>query len=235
MFEDWEVDDDEDFNDAFTNGTTAFYSHSWGSKREGKIRSYFSWSDPSSVPLRIGVCGAGGTGKGEFSELLGRKLDIPVIHDIARTVYGMGHKLNKNADLLTEMLVWFGQQWEQLEYDEFVASGTMLDNLAYLNYFSDRLIGYDKLLTAMANVTNNLSHTDYTIWFYCPIGEKPKRDGVRSIDQKFQKAIDTNIRHWLDTFDLDFVPLVGSPKQKLKTALSYLEEFHLLPADGEDD
>src|SRR5690606_10743276 len=120
-------------------------------------------------------------------------------------------KINKAGSFEDEMMIFLASYWEQMEYDEFVSAGSMIDIVAYLHYYKDK---YDdpKLVKAhrvFANVVHHIAHHEYTVRFYVRFTHKPAADGVRSVDMKFESRLDELIKYELEAFDVDYMPLGG--------------------------
>lgn len=221
---------DDELEDTPANGSTAFFVESWLDPSTSPIKSLWAWPDPEEVPLQIAISGTAGTGKKKLAKQLGRRLDLPVVQGITRNVQQMGFKLNKSSRWAEEFAMFLGQIWEQMECDEFVSAGSVIDVVAHCHYFVEQY-GTRKeqnLLRALANVCNTIANNDYSIIFYCPLENKPKSDGIRSVDMKFLTEIDRLIKHYLDAYDLDYFPIQGTSTEKYNIAYSYLEDFGLL-------
>lgn len=211
------------------DGASAFIIESWMKPSSSRIKSLWAWTDPEEVPLQIALCGAGGTGKTEVGTRLAQRLDLPFIDGIARTLRELDYNINKKANWYTEFLILLGMLWEQNEYDEYITASSVVDLCAYMHYVADRSADdHPHLLRAIGNIGNSISNQEYSVIFYLPLKKKPRPDGVRSVDMKFQGEIDELVRHYLDAFDLDYLPLDGTHSEKAKVALDYLEEFGLL-------
>jgi nicotinamide riboside kinase len=214
------------------NGSNLFLVENWigDLSEDGPIKSLWQWHRPEDTPLRIAICGAAGTGKKQLASDLADELEITSINSIARTVYSLGGKLNKKADFMDEFLLLLGHFWEETEYIEFASAGSLIDLVAYVHYLAEQS-GDPRakvLLTSVANVVNRYAQHQYSVLLYLPYKEKPKPDGVRSVDDRFQRRIDELIRHYLVAFDLDFFPIVGTSREKRITALKYMRSFGLL-------
>ena len=113
------------------NGYTAFCTQGWTTKEPDKINAIFHWADPESVPLRIGIVGAQGTGKTTIANDLAERLGLPKIDEIARTVKDLGWALDTDGDISTPALIWLGQLYQEIQLEEFVADRTLLDPVVY--------------------------------------------------------------------------------------------------------
>ncbi len=222
--------DEEDWALAPANGSSAFYIESWMDPTESSIKSLWAWHDPEEVPLQIAITGTAGTGKKKLAHALSKTLELPVIYGVARNVQSIGFKLNDKSRWADEFTLFLGQFYEQCEYSEFIAAGTLIDLIAHCHYFVEHY-GSKKdrfLLRALANVINTVANNDYSIIFYLPYTTKPRGDGVRATDIEYLKEIDKLIHYYLDAFDIDYLPIKGNAKEKYDIAYSYLEDFGLL-------
>jgi hypothetical protein len=142
----------------------------------------------------------------------------------------MGAQLSKAAGMEDEFMLFLAQVWEEREYEEFVTAGSLIDLVAHMDYLSQQ--SGDKkhklLSDGMANVVNMLSNNSYSVLFYLPYRNKPRSNGIRSVDTKYLQEIDKLIRYYLEAFDLDFLPLDGTPEENVQVALRYLNDFNLL-------
>jgi hypothetical protein len=213
------------------NGLEVFKSESWLEPADLKIKSLWEWTEPEDTPLKISISGAGGTGKKELAKRLGSKLDLPVLDSVARTLHRLDFKLNKSSSFETQVAAFLATLNAALDYeDELVSAGSLIDVLAYMKYITDRTDD-SKIVSmgrAMGNVVQSLIYDVYAVFIYLPLVEKPKPDSLRSVDMKFQQEIDTNIRYFLNAFDIDYFPIAGTDKEKFDRAIDYLAEFQLL-------
>jgi hypothetical protein len=217
-------------DDVLTDGSAVFNYRSYMNPRESKIKSLWPWAEPEDVPLRISISGVAGTGKRKLAKSLSRKLDIPAISGIPRTVGDMGGLLNKRADLSDEFMIFMAQFWEQQEYSEYVSAGSLIDLVAHIDYLFGQStdLKNKSAAHAAANVINMIASNAYTVYFYLPFRNKPKPDGVRSVDEKYLREIDRLTRFYLDAFDIDYFPLDGTHSENSELAMSYMEDFSLL-------
>lgn len=219
-----------DEEEVLANGSQLYNYKSWMQPSDLKIKSLWEWHSPEDTPLRISVSGAAGTGKRKLAKTLARRLDITDITGIPRTMKDLGAQLSKSADMEDEFMMFLAQVWEEREYDEFVTAGSLIDLVAHMDYLAQQSGDqkHKRLVDGMANVVNMLSNNTYSVLFYLPFRNKPKADGVRSVDVRYLREIDRLIHFYLDAFDLDYLPLDGTPSENAKTALRYMEDFDLL-------
>lgn len=224
-----ELYDEDDSEYVEANGSNALYSKAFTTPTKQQIKSLWEWIDPEATPHKIAICGAGGTGKKKLGKSLAKILDVPYIHGVARTVRDCGIDINKKATMESESTIWMAQFFEQLEYDEYVTAGSLIDICAYTHYLiKNDLSDNPFLLRALVNVSWNISINEYSVVFYTPFEDaRLKKDGVRSRDVKFQQEIDSLIRYYLDAFDVDYFPLSGDEDEKLEAALDYMRSFGL--------
>lgn len=218
-----------DDEDVLTDGSAVFNYKSFLEPHGSKIKSLWKWGDPEDVPLRISISGVAGTGKRKLAKSLGRRLSIPAIAGIPRTINDMGGVLNKRSDLSDEFMLFMAQLWEQQEYYEYVSAGTLIDLVAHIDYLSQSGGSKEKAAaSAAANLVNMIAANSYTVYFYLPLRNKPKADGVRSVDMSYLREIDRLTRFYLDAFDVDYLPLDGTHTENADLAMRYMEDFKLL-------
>jgi len=213
-----------------SNGTALFLVENWQSELNTRpIKSLWEWSNPEAVPVRISISGAAGTGKKRLARDLSDELDITAIESIERSVFKLGGKLNKGAEVMDEFMLFLAHLWEETEYMEFASAGSVIDIVAYCHYIAARSDDprWKFLLRGLTNLANTYVNNQYTVFFYIPYKNKPRGDGIRSVDDKFQREIDRLIRHYLTAFDLDYFPITGTRDEKKALALDYLESFGL--------
>jgi deoxyadenosine/deoxycytidine kinase len=203
----------------------------WEDIHQRVIRPHIQWSDPDAVPLRIGICGAHGTGKNKLAKRLGRELDLPVISHVPRTVKNLGLQLNRQADMNTQIAIWLAQINEQIDLFEFVADRTIIETVAYATLMvkdsEDKIDAY--IVNAMANMTMALFNSQYTVVFYLPPTNEPIRNnGYRNRDLYYQAEIDKQILYYLSCFNVDYFPLQGNESKRYKLAMEYMADSGLL-------
>lgn len=216
------------------NGGSAFFADSYLKKEPKQIRGLLNIED-DDLAVRIGICGAHGTGKSTLARRLSNELNIPLIEQVSRTVKGMGYRINKNSDVLSQVAIWLGQLHEQLEYEHFITDRTLIDHFSYASWLNEhKEFGIDKhIINAMGNITSNIVQSQYSVIFYLPISWSLKANGIRSTDKRYQQEIDELILRYLNSFDVEYIPLPGSSNKKLDVALNVITDSGLL--DGLDD
>lgn len=214
---------DDDFP---ANGIEAFKVETWIQPNPSSIKSLWQWNSPEDTLLRVAICGVSGTGKRALAEAIGEEVDLKVIEGITSTVRDVGGKLGSKSDWLDEFMIFLGQVWEEIEYEEFVSAGSIIDIVSHCHYLVERL-GDQKskfALRALANVCHNMSNNAYSVVLYIPYekGSNPR-------DDEYLAEMDRITRHYLDAYDLDYFP-VQAPNNEARAKLSidYMREFGLL-------
>ncbi len=211
-----------------SDGTDAFLSQGWFSKESKKVKGFMKWED--DAPLRIGILGAHGVGKSTLAKRLSLELGLLRIDEVARTLHGLGFKLDTQTTMQTQSLMWLGQFYEELTHEEFVSDRTLIDVLAYTEAHN-RILKNKKnnyFISALANVTYEIIESQYTALFYVPIEFKLHDDGVRNTDPEFQRQINDLILYYLNSFNVDYFPITGSRDKRLTSAIKYLNQTGLL-------
>jgi nicotinamide riboside kinase len=225
-------------NDMYkARGGSAFYAQSWEQRPASRnVRGVLNLEGSADgLPVRIGLCGSHGTGKTSLARKLSKEIGIPLIEQVPRTVADMGFHLNEDTTVMSQLAIWLGQVHEQLDYEHFISDRTLLDHYAYATYMvGHRRLGSEKyIINALGNITSNIMYDQYSVIFYLPPKKTIRGNGVRSTDKTFQQEIDKIILNYLDAWEIEFIPLIGTLSAKAEFAMNYLTDTGIL--DSLDD
>jgi AAA domain len=166
---------------------------------------------------RIAIVGSFSTGKTTLAEELARKLDLPLLPEVAREVVELGFKLDKDATPETEALIFLKQFNNELSEPEFVGDRSLIDSLAYAGWVLDNQEPRKEM--ALRHECERLAErrlrTSYSHVFYLPIEFPIVLDGLRPDDPAFQKEIDDRILGLLSTHGVRYETLTGSVEERL--------------------
>ena len=182
--------------------------------------------------MKIGLCGAGGTGKGTLATALSQELKIPMI---SSSVEWVGKTLNPSSDNYSKITdearvvfqvtsVMVQAQSERL-YESFVTERTILDYLAYAyqfmpGYYQD----YDDLVMRL------LTQNPYDVVFYLPIEFEPKDESSWKERSDTRKETDRFLYNLLFETNLSVTAeeLHGTVEERVKQAKDYLMKRGML-------
>lgn len=162
--------------------------------------------------MRICLLGTQGTGKttllNQFSS------QYYVIDNIARNVISKGGKSNQNGDTKTQKLI-FNDYISTLQYyKHYLSTRSMIDVCAYTYYLYknkhvtnlgtliEKIKLYFELKREIHKTKSWFENNPDCVICYIPIEFDIENDGVRSIDTKYQKDIDTIMKYFFDNFNL---------------------------------
>lgn len=174
---------------------------------------------------RIVIVGSFSTGKTTLSEAAATSLDLPILRDVAREISGLGFKLDQDATVETETLIFLRQYVNELTRAEFVGDYSIIHVLAYAGWVLEHqerrkeFALWDACLEIAQQHSSNYSHV-----FYLPIEFGIVPDGLRPADPAFQKDIDERIVHVLDTYDVKYSTLTGSVEERMDALLEAVKE-----------
>ena len=174
--------------------------------------------------LRIAIVGSFSTGKTTLAEVLARRLELPLLPEVAREVVELGFKLDKDATPEVEALIFLKQYNNELSIPEFVGDRSLIDVLAYAGWILDNQ-DYRKemvLWEECEKLAERRLRTSYSHVFYLPIEFPIVLDGLRPDDPAFQKDIDERILSLLRTHDIDFHTVKGSVEERIEQIESLL-------------
>ncbi len=168
---------------------------------------------PKEDMMRIGVTGSHGTGKTTLSKLIAGRLKYAFLPETPFQALQAGFPINETTSLAAELWMFARQAEQELRADNWVADKCMIDLLAYAHYFFEN----DKALINVLSRMTQISFQRYDVVVYLPTGEFPlEDDGFRSMDPRFQNRVDQLIRGVMDTYDIKYHPIVGTPTERFQ-------------------
>jgi AAA domain-containing protein len=170
-----------------------------------------------SEPRRVAIVGSFSTGKTTLAEAAAPKLGLPLLPEVAREVVELGFKLDKDATVETETLIFLRQYYNEMVHPEFMGDRSLLDVMAYASWVLDNQDRRKEfaLWDTCLDIARLHLRSQYTDVFYLPIEFGIVLDGLRPDDPTFQKDIDGRILHLLDTYDVKYETLTGSVDERL--------------------
>ncbi len=166
---------------------------------------------------RIAIVGSFSTGKTTLAEALSRRLELPLLPEVAREVVELGFKLDKDATPETEALIFLRQYNNELSTHEFVGDRSLIDVMAYAGWVLDNqewrkeMILWDECV----KLAERRLRTSYSNVFYLPIEFPIVLDGLRPDDPEFQEDIDRRVLKLMHSHDIEYKTLTGSVDERL--------------------
>ena len=181
---------------------------------------------PVSVsPMRrVAIVGSFSTGKTTLAEAAAPQLGLPLLPEVAREVVELGFKLDKDATVETETLIFLRQYYNEMTHTSFVGDRSLLDVMAYAEWVlenQDRRKEF-ALWDTCLDIARHHLRSQYTDVFYLPIEFGIVPDGLRPMDPDFQEDIDKRIRRLLETHDIVYETLTGSVDERMHALIRAL-------------
>jgi deoxyadenosine/deoxycytidine kinase len=170
------------------------------------------------MELRIAIVGSFSTGKTTLAEALARRLELPLLPEVAREVVELGFKLDKDATPETETLIFMRQFNNEVEADSFVGDRSLIDVMAYAGWVLDNQPRTKEtaLWDECIRLAEKRLRTSYSHVFYLPIEFPIVLDGLRPDDPAFQKEIDERIVSLLHSHGIRSETVTGSVEDRLE-------------------
>lgn len=171
-----------------------------------------------AMDRRIAIVGSFSTGKTTLAELLARRLDLPLLPEVAREVVELGFKLDKDATPETEALIFLRQYNNELSTESFVGDRSLIDVMAYAGWVLDNQERRKEmaLWDECIKLAERRLRTSYTHVFYLPIEFPIVLDGLRPDDPGFQKDIDERLLGLLHSHDIEYTTIIGTVEERLE-------------------
>jgi nicotinamide riboside kinase len=166
---------------------------------------------------RIAIVGSFSTGKTTLAEAAAPKLGLPLLPEVAREIVSLGFKLDKDATVETETLIFLRQYFNEMTHPEFIGDRSLVDVMAYASWVLENQERRKEfaLWDTCLDIANYHLRSQYTDVFYLPVEFGIVPDGLRPMDPDFQMDIDRRLLELLDTYDVKYSTLTGSVEDRL--------------------
>lgn len=169
---------------------------------------------------RITLVGASSTGKTTVFELLKNKLPkYEFVNESTRSVAKYGFPINEKGTSETQLAISSFHLEALLRPGNMVLDRCYMDLLVY-STFMDKI---SKEAHDYIEDTWNRVKGEYTHYIYFPIEFKSVDDGVRSVNEEWRQAIDTEFRLLLDGVGKPYLTVTGSPLQRVDQILQFIK------------
>jgi hypothetical protein len=166
---------------------------------------------------RIAIVGSFSTGKTTLSTALAKKLNLPLLPDVARGLASLGFKLDTEATPELETLIFLKQFNAEASTPEFVADYSLIHVMAYAGWVLDHQPYRKEMLLweECERLAERRLRTNYSHVYYLPIEFPIVPDDLRPDDPAFQKEIDRRVVGLLDAHGIAHQTLTGSVEERL--------------------
>ncbi|HYP23183.1 MAG TPA: ATP-binding protein [Actinomycetota bacterium] len=166
---------------------------------------------------RIAIVGSFSTGKTTLAEILARRLELPLLPEVARAIVDLGFQLDKHATVEAESLIFLRQYNNELATDSFVGDRSLVDVMAYAGWVLENQPWRKEmeLWEECKKLAERRLRTNYTHVYYLPIEFPIVLDDLRPDDPDFQKEIDDRILMLLRHHGVAFRTITGSVEERL--------------------
>jgi len=172
--------------------------------------------------MKIAICGTHGTGKTTLAQALSRKLNLPLIREVAREIASEGFPVLSRFStptLRTQFAIFGRQLYEEQRYSHFVADRSILDNLAYMRLIVSKDFDQIDMWCHLVRFARMYAKRTYDVLVYVPIEFRVPSDGFRHTDSKTREKVDAILRKLL--LGLSFVVVKGTTEERVEEVLKY--------------
>jgi deoxyadenosine/deoxycytidine kinase len=175
---------------------------------------------------RIAIVGSFSTGKTTLAEAAAAKLGLPLLPEVAREIAAQGFKLDKDATVETETLIFLRQYYNEMVHPEFIGDRSLVDVMAYAGWVLDNQDRRKEfaLWDTCLDIAEHHLRSQYTDVFYLPVEFDIVPDGLRPMDPDFQADIDRRLLDLLGRNAIRHRTLHGSVEQRLDDLLTAVGE-----------
>jgi nicotinamide riboside kinase len=174
---------------------------------------------------RIAIVGSFSTGKTTLAESAADKLGLPLLPEVAREIAAQGFKLDKDATVETETLIFLRQYYNEMVHTDFIGDRSLIDVMAYASWVLEHQARRKEfaLWDTCVDIAQHHLRSQYTHVFYLPIEFGIVPDGLRPMDPEFQADIDRRILELLDIHAIHHRTLRGSVEERVDDMLGLLD------------
>jgi len=174
---------------------------------------------------RIAIVGSFSTGKTTLAEAAAAKLGLPLLPEVAREIAAQGFKLDKDATVETETLIFLRQYYNEMMHTDFIGDRSLIDVMAYASWVLEHQERRKEfaLWDTCLDIAQHHLRSQYTHVFYLPIEFGIVPDGLRPMDPEFQADIDRRILELLDIHAIRHRTLRGSVEERVDGMLGRLD------------
>jgi deoxyadenosine/deoxycytidine kinase len=173
---------------------------------------------------RVAIVGSFSTGKTTLAEAVAPRLGLPLLPEVAREVADLGFRLDKDATVETETLIFLRQFHNEMTHPSFVGDRSLIDVMAYASWVLENQERRKEfaLWDSCLDIAKHHLRSQYTHVFYLPIEFGIVLDGLRPDDPDFQADIDRRMVHLLEVNDVAYETLTGSVEERTEALLDRL-------------
>lgn len=181
--------------------------------------------------IKIGFCGAQGTGKTTNMNIIAGELgrrgyNVGKVEEVARNCplpINQSTKEESQVWILAEQLKEEINQTDVYKRDIVICDRTVIDIYAYYRYNHDKNDMFESVIEEWADTYD-------LIVYYPPNDAYLKDDGVRSVDKRYRDKIDNIMLDILDEYDyIEYNNTYGV----IKNILDEKNDLHKLPSKSE--
>ena len=179
--------------------------------------------------MRIICTGAQGTGKTTLMNNLASREEFKnftKIDSISRSIQkdenvDLGGGTNTTSSYQSKI---FDKYYQALSQDNIISDRSLVDVCAYTDNLDKSNI--DNIIELLRELKQCIKYEeeykDNTLYVYLPIEFEVSDDGVRCVDEEYQRSVDSSIKYFLHMTDIPVLRVTGSVEERTQQVIDYL-------------
>lgn len=169
---------------------------------------------------RVALVGASSTGKTTVYELVKNKLpEFRFVNESTRSVAKYGFPINELGTSETQLAISSFHLEALLKGSDTLLDRCYMDLAVYSSFMPNITTEtFNYIMDTWERVKN-----EYTHYIYFPIEFESVDDGVRSVNEKWRKDIDSQFQNLLEGVRKPYLTVTGSPLQRVNQILEFIK------------
>lgn len=177
--------------------------------------------------MNICFCGTHGTGKSTLVNLLHQRIsDFEIIKNSRRILSSNipDFGIFDDGNIISQSISTGYLTVELLSGKNYISERSLFDTFAYTMNSTIIKEDADKIIEMFMPIALKC----HDVLFYIPIEFELEDDGFRKMDNEYRKTIDKEIKRFLDEYNINYIKLTGSIKNRMNMIYTELSTREII-------